>query len=81
MIELIISHNGKNWIGKNDFLLVEASTLEELDNELRNLLKQKGSLEKGKRIDIFMAFDNSTIPTWIRQYGQHYFNRIVRLEN
>jgi len=28
-----------------------------------------------------MYFDNSTIPQWIRQYAQHYFNRIVEIED
>ncbi|NVM22443.1 MAG: DUF5395 family protein [Desulfobacterales bacterium] len=80
MIEFIVSHDGKNWIARNEVLCAEAPTLEELDNELKKLLREKGCLEKGKKLDIFMAFDNSTIPVWMRQYAQHYFNRIVRVE-
>ena len=80
MIELTISHDGKNWIAKNDLLCAQAPTLEKLDNELRKVVKEKGYLEPGKRLDLFMAFDNSTIPRWIRQYSQHYFNRIVQVE-
>jgi hypothetical protein len=81
MMEFIVTHDGKNWIAKNDTILVEALTLEELDNELKRRLKAEGCLEAGGKLDIFMAFDNSTIPQWMRQYGQHYFNRIVRLED
>jgi hypothetical protein len=81
VIELIITHDGKNWIAGNDALYAEARTLEKLDNELKKLVKKKGYLKKGKKLDIFMAFDNSTIPVWMRQYGQHYFNRIVRVED
>ena len=81
MIELIISHNGKNWTAKNDLLFAEAPTLEKLDGDLEKQLKQKGFIEKAEKIDIFMSFDNSIIPQWIRQYSQHYFNRIVRLRN
>ncbi len=80
VIELIVSHDGKSWIARNDFLYAEAPTLENLDNELRKLVKEKGYLETGKKLDLFMAFDNSTIPVWMRQYAQHYFNRIVRVE-
>ncbi|MCK4391026.1 MAG: DUF5395 family protein [Desulfobacterales bacterium] len=80
MIEFIVSHDGKNWIARNDELFAEAATLEELDNTLRNLVKQKGYVEKRKKLEIFMAFDNSTIPVWMRQYAQHYFNRIIRVE-
>ena len=81
MMEFIVTHDGKNWVAKNDALHVEALTLEELDNELKKRLKAEGYLEKGRKLDIFMAFDNSTIPKWMRQYSQHYFNRIVRLED
>ncbi|MBE9581401.1 MAG: DUF5395 family protein [Proteobacteria bacterium] len=81
MIELIVTHDGKNWIASNDALYAEAPTLEKLDNELKSLVKEKGYLEKGKKLDMFMAFDNSTIPVWMRQYAQHYFNRIVRVED
>lgn len=81
MIELIISHNGKNWTAKNDLLFAEASTLEKLDSELEREVKQKGFLEKTEEVDLFMTFDNSIIPQWIRQYSQHYFNRIIRLRN
>ncbi|MBN2034362.1 MAG: DUF5395 family protein [Deltaproteobacteria bacterium] len=81
MIELIVTHDGKNWIARNDALYAEASTLEKLDNKLKSLVKEKGYLEKGKKLDMFMAFDNSTIPVWIRQYSHHYFNRIVRVED
>jgi len=81
VIELIISHNGKSWTAKNDLLFAEAPTLEKLDSELERQLKHKGCLEKGEEVDLFMSFDNSIIPQWIRQYSQHYFNRIIRLRN
>ncbi len=81
VIEFIVSHDGKNWIARNDWLSAQASTLEELDNELKKLVKQKGYLEPGKKLDLFMAFDNSTIPQGMCQYSQHYFNRIIRVEN
>jgi hypothetical protein len=81
VIELIVTHDGKHWIARNDVLYAEAPTLEMLDNELKELVKEKGYLKKGGKLDMFMAFDNSTIPQWIRQYNQHYFNRIVRVED
>ena len=80
MIELIIRHNGKNWVATGIKLSAEAPTLEELDNKLRELVRQKGYLKENEKVDLFMAFDNSVIPQWIRQYSQHYFNRIIRVE-
>ena len=81
MIELIINHDGINWIARNDVLYAEAASLDKLDNELKELLKEKGYLKKGDKLDMFMAFDNTTLPVWMRQHAQHYFNRIVRVEN
>jgi len=79
VIEFIVSHDWKNWIARNDWLTAQAPTLEDLDNELKKMVKQKGYLKPGKKLDLFMAFDNSTIPQWMRQYSQHYFNRIVQV--
>lgn len=36
---------------------------------------------EGEKVEVFMAFDNSTIPQWIRQYAQHYFNRILVVDS
>lgn len=80
MIELIITHDGTNWTAKNEFLNASAATLEKLDIKVGKLLNQNGYIEKGQKLKVFMVFDNSTIPQWIRQYAQHYFNRIVEVE-
>ena len=77
MIELILTHDGKRWMARNDDLVASAPTLEELDKEVGRLLREAGMVRKGETAQVFMAFDNSTIPQWIRQYAQHYFNRIV----
>ncbi|MCP4602070.1 MAG: hypothetical protein GY847_16400 [Proteobacteria bacterium] len=79
-MEFIVTHDGENWIARYETMNAEAPTLEELDSKLKKLLKEKGYLKRGENLEIFMAFDNSTIPLWIRQYNGHYFNRIVRME-
>ena len=81
MIELIITHDGTNWVARNEVLYAEAASLTKLDSELKELLKEKGYLSQGEKLDMFMAFDNATLPVWMRQHAQHYFNRIVRVEN
>lgn len=78
MVELTLSHNGKNWIARNEFLTAEAPTLEALDNEVRRYFKNK-DIKSNEKLKVFMAFDNSTIPQWIRQYAQHYFNRVITI--
>ena len=80
-IDFTIKHTGKEWIVENEQLAVSAPTLKELDIKVKEDLIVKGVINKGEKIKVFMAFDNSTIPQWIRQYAQHYFNRIVEIEN
>ena len=79
-IELSIRHTGQNWLVENESLSVSAPTLDELDRKLRLLLKEKALLKDGEKARVFMVYDNSTIPQWIRQYAQHYFNRILEIE-
>ncbi len=76
-LDCVLRHDGRNWVAEGRELSVAAPTLEELDQRLAERLRSSGQLAPGKRLQVFMAFDNSTIPQWIRQYAQHYFNRIV----
>jgi hypothetical protein len=80
-IELTIRHNGQDWLADNDVLSVAAPTLDELDHQLKLLLKTKKLHKEGTKTRVYMYYDNSTIPQWIRQYAQHYFNRIVEIED
>jgi hypothetical protein len=79
-IECVITHDGSNWRAENENFTLSAPTLPELDAQLKDLLKTEGIIKKGDKADVFMAFDNATIPAWIRPYAQHYFNRIVEVE-
>ncbi|MFH1755711.1 MAG: DUF5395 family protein [Candidatus Latescibacterota bacterium] len=79
-IECVITHDGKMWNLTNKDLSVSAATLEELDDNVRTLLRERGIVAPGEKAEVLMCFDNSTIPGWIRPYAQHYFNRIVEVE-
>ncbi len=79
-LDFTIRYSEKNWVVENDLLTSAAPTLDELDINLKNLLIDRKLIKKGEKAKLFMAFDNSTIPQWIRQYAQHYFNRIVVVE-
>ncbi|MDY6972494.1 MAG: DUF5395 family protein [Thermodesulfobacteriota bacterium] len=81
MIDLIVRHSGNKWVATGGEFYAEASTLGKLDKELEKIVRQKGYLEVSKKIYFFMGFDNSVLPEWIRQYSQHYFNRILCIEN
>ena len=79
-IECSIKHTGEEWIVQNELFSVSAPTLGQLDHDLKQHLKNQGIIGKGKKVEVFMAYDNGTIPQWIRQYSQHYFNRVVVME-
>lgn len=80
MIEMTIHHDGLDWIAENDSLSAKGRTLEDLDQTVGTLLRDRPDLKQGDKVRVFMAFQNATIPQWIRQYAQHYFNRIVEIE-
>ncbi len=76
---LSISHNGYHWIAKGDGVQVTAKELRQLDKEINQKFKQTHFKSEFDYADIFMSFDNQTIPEWIRQYSNHYFNRRLRI--
>jgi len=80
-IELTIWYTGQNWLVENEYLRISAPTLEKLDHRLKIFLKKKKIHKDGTKTRVFMYYDNSTIPQWIRQYAQHYFNRILEIED
>lgn len=78
-LDLSITHNGFHWIAKNNDFYVSAIDLKQLDLQLKQKVKA-GFKSQGKDfMDVFMTFDNQTVPEWIRQYSNHYFNRRVRI--
>ena len=79
MFEFIIIHDGQRWIATNHQFTAEAETLDHLDEKVKHYLKENKLIKPGEQKRIRFAFDNSTIPQWIRQYSNHYFNRIVEI--
>ena len=78
-IELSITHNGHRWVAKNNDLYISAIDLKQLDIQLKRNVKAKYYEENRDYVDVNMSFDNQTVPEWIRQYSNHYFNRRVRV--
>ena len=79
-INFSIIHDGREWVITNRHMTLSSPTLEELDAEVKRVLKEEGVVGKGEKAKVLMAFDMSTIPQWIRQYSQHYFNRVIWVE-
>jgi hypothetical protein len=80
MIEVSLVHDGTFWVARNDSWVARGKTLEDLDRAVAELLREDGNPELGRRVTVRMTFDRSVIPEWIRQYSQHYFNRLVTLD-
>ncbi len=76
-IEMVLDHDGSNWLVSNDRLRLSASSLEELDRMVEAAMEPE--LAREKSIHVFMTFNNEVIPMWIRPYMNHYFNRILEL--
>lgn len=79
-IETSIIDDGVYWIASNDDFTATGRTLNELDDDLRRILLESGRYKAGSNITVFMGYDYSVIPTWIRQYAYHYFNRLVTIQ-
>ena len=80
-LEMVLTHDGRDWVSRNDELgiRVKGETLGALDAALMAALAAHSGYA-GRKVCVAMRFDNATIPTWIRQYASHYFNRLVELD-
>jgi len=77
-LNLVLTHNGREWIAKNDEIVVKGETLKELDENMRNVLKSK--FREGEKVKVKMEYDYMTFPFWVIQYHPYYFHRIVHVE-
>ena len=76
-LEMILDHDGRNWVVSGNSMRITASSLDGLDKKLERALADK--LQEEKKLSVFMSFNNEVIPMWIRPYMNHYFNRILEL--
>ncbi len=76
-LEMVLDHDGRNWIVSGNSMRITAQSLDGLDKKLEKALETR--LQGGKKLSVFMSFNNEVIPMWIRPYMNHYFNRILEL--
>ena len=76
-IEMVLDHDGSNWLASNEQVRLSAPTLDALDRKVEAALGPELAREQSLRV--FMACNNEVIPMWMRPYMNHYFNRILEL--
>ncbi|MXS85934.1 hypothetical protein ABO04_08440 [Nitrosomonas sp. HPC101] len=79
-LEVRLIHNGISWIAYHQDFKACGHTLAELDEDLARHLLNRQLFPENSCVTVFMVFDHSCIPAWIRQYAYHYFNRHIRLD-
>ncbi len=79
-LEVRLIHDGCKWIACHPGFEIHGKTLAELDEALTRHLVERQLFPGNARVTVFMVFDYSCIPTWIRQYAYHYFNRYILLD-
>jgi|Deesub1362B_J571_1020462.scaffolds.fasta_scaffold00479_2 hypothetical protein len=80
MLSGTLWHDGACWVLRAEGFELRAPTLRGLDEALRRELRLRGLLRPGGGVSFYMAYDNGTIPAWVRPYAQHYFDRVVKLK-
>lgn len=79
-LEVRLIHDGIKWIAYHQDFEACGQTLTELDQALIRYLLDRQLFPENSCVTVFMIFDHSCIPAWIRQYAYHYFNRYIRLD-
>lgn len=78
-VDITLVHDGEKWVAKGGTFVASGRTLPELDDDVGRALRERGKFKNLSSVTVFMSFDFSTIPTWLRQYASHYFNRCVTI--
>lgn len=79
-LEVRLTHDGSRWIAHHPSFEACGKTLCELDEDVTRCLLDRQLFRQNNQVMVFMAFDYTCIPIWIRQYAYHYFNRYIRLD-
>ena len=79
--EITIWSDGIRWTAKlNNGELLTADEMDVLEEKIRHSCHSVFNTASGDSVTVKMLFDHSVIPEWIRQYSDHYFNRIVEFK-
>tara|TARA_B100000427_G_C15481350_1_gene583144 strand:+ start:180 stop:455 length:276 start_codon:yes stop_codon:yes gene_type:complete len=80
-IELMVSHDGKQWFAKNNSVEFKATELFELEGKIEQAFRQSLKKNEQSQLKVFLRFDFNNFPKWLHQYHSHYFNRTLILSS
>lgn len=78
-IELVLEHDGHDWLAYGAGIEARAGSLPELDRTLARRLAAMADCPAAT-VTVHMRFNRASLPVWMRQYMAHYFNRTVHLQ-
>lgn len=80
MIDFRLIHDGQHWVADHPTVSARGHTMAELDRNLARAMRALPDQYDASPVKVRMTFDQAVIPQWMRQYSNHYFNRIVELD-
>jgi len=76
-VDIAIDHDGAEWVTSEFDVTVRAPDIGELGRRVVVHLTARG---RQAPADIHLCCERELLPSWMRQYGAHYFNHVVRFE-
>ncbi len=77
MMDFSLIHDGANWQAHCGDIAAHGESLRDLDRNLEKELAQLDVVKGLSEYRVRMTFDNKCMPEFMRQYANHYFNRVV----
>ncbi|MDD4648767.1 MAG: DUF5395 family protein [Desulfoplanes sp.] len=80
MLDFRLIYDGKAWRAMHGDISVQGKSLISLDKNLEQELVNRDMTQGLSEYKVRMTFDNSCMPEFMRQYANHYFNRVVHFK-
>ena len=80
-LEVTLAHDGCRWIAIHQLFEFSANTLDEIEKQITLFVQNTANFKDQRIVKVFIGYDFDTIPTWLRQYHTHYFNRVLKIKN
>jgi len=80
-VDVVFFSDGIRWITDlNGEGRLVADDLDKLDEMVKASFSRFLQAKEGDTVIATYRFDNSVMPEWLRQYSDHYFNRVIEFK-